>query len=339
MCSEMPHELFHPTCKTPSANMPLTKVDDAERKRQGRVSSPSERGRRCERAPWSQARNAERMRQERAPSLTSSADSTGQPPSKKARDPWSKASDADRKRQERAPSPTFSADATGQALSKKARALARIRPFVHSFAASISAPAPAQQLKCQPLAFDDSSREAATASGLAIVKVFFENRNMNRSCAFAHGSLGSTLCLLCRSHRQHQKVLFVRGPFVGRDSFGSRRCGRQGTWKTYSLASFELPIYQGVPAPLSLSPALLSSLVQALPKCSSPTCFVAHVLHRASTSFEVWLDLEVLPWSSEKCPARSRPRRGPPPRRPKAQRFLLGPTRQGPRATRRQPPP
>ena len=218
--------------------MPLTKVDDdTELKRQRRAASPSERGSRSERAPWSKARNAERMRQERAPSRTSSADAAGGP------------------------------------LSKKARALVRIRPFVHSFAASITAPVPAQQLKFQPLAFDDSSREAATASGLAIVKVFFENRNMNRSCAFAHGSLGSTLCLLCRSHRQHQKVLFVRGPFVGRDSFGSRRCGRQGTWKTYSLASFELPIYQGVPAPLSLSPALLCSLV--LPKHSLPMCFAS----------------------------------------------------------------
>ena len=98
--------------------------------------------------------------------------------------PRSKARDANRNRQERAPSPPFSADATGQALSKKARALARIRPFVHSFAASITAPAPAQQLKCQPLAFDDSSREAATASGLAIVKGFFEDRNMERlTCA------------------------------------------------------------------------------------------------------------------------------------------------------------
>ena len=96
--------------------MPLTKAVDAERKRQGRAASPSERGRRSERA------------------------------------------------------------ATGQALSKKARALARIRLFVHSFAASITAPAPAQLLKCQALAFDDSSREAATASGLAIVEVFFEDR-------------------------------------------------------------------------------------------------------------------------------------------------------------------
>ena len=38
---------------------------------------------------------------------------------------------------------------------------------------------------------------------------------------------------------------------------------------------------------------LLLSLVS--PKYSSPMCFVARVLHRASTSFEVWLDLEVLP--------------------------------------------
>ena len=83
----------------------------------------------------------------------------------------------------RSPSRSSPADATGQTLSKKARTLARIRPFVQSFAASISAPAPAQQLKYQPLTLDDSSREAATASGLAIVKVFFED--MERStCAF-----------------------------------------------------------------------------------------------------------------------------------------------------------
>ena len=138
----------HLTCKTLSANVPLTKVDDAEGKRQRRAVSPSERGRRSERALWSKAR------------------------------------DANRKRQDRAPSRTSFADATGQALSKKARALARIRPFVHSFAASITAPAPAQQLKCQPLAFDDSSREAATASCLAFVKGFFEDSNMERStCA------------------------------------------------------------------------------------------------------------------------------------------------------------
>jgi len=87
-------------------------------------------------------------------------------------------------RQKRAPSPPSSADATGQALRKKASSLARIRPFVNSFAASITAPAPAKQLKFQPLAFDDSSRKAAAASGLAVVKVFFEDRNMERlTCA------------------------------------------------------------------------------------------------------------------------------------------------------------
>ena len=198
--------------------MPLTKVDDdTERKRQRRAASPSERGRRSERAPWSRARDANRKRQERSPSRT--------------------------------PSRTPSAGATGQALSKKARALARIRPFVHS----ITAPAPAQQLKCQPLAFDDSSREAATASGLAIVKVFFEDRNMERpTCACcnelkapsrtseyrggrqlarAHSHtthLGAhRVCLLRRSHRQHQKALFVRGPFVRRGFFGSQRCGHR----------------------------------------------------------------------------------------------------------------
>ena len=107
VCHEMCHELFHPKRNSVSVVMPLTKVDDdTERKRQRRAASPSERGRRSERAPWSQAR------------------------------------DANRKRQERAPSPTSSADATGQALSKKARALARIRPFVYSFAASITAPRP-----------------------------------------------------------------------------------------------------------------------------------------------------------------------------------------------------
>jgi len=143
-CSQTPRKQdLHKHVKTLSANMPRTKVDDAERKRQGRAASPSERGRRSERAPWSKAR------------------------------------DSNRKRQECAPSRTSSADATGQALSKKARALARIRPFLHSFAASITAPAPAQQLKCQRLAFDDSSREAAAASGLAIVKVF--SRTATRS--------------------------------------------------------------------------------------------------------------------------------------------------------------
>ena len=99
MCSEIPSELFHPKGNSVAVVMPLTKVDgDTERKRQRRAASPSERGRRSERAPWSKAR------------------------------------DANRKRLERAPSRTSSADATGQALSKKARALARIRPLVYSFA-------------------------------------------------------------------------------------------------------------------------------------------------------------------------------------------------------------
>ena len=43
---------------------------------------------------------------------------------------------------------------------------------------------------------------------------------------------------------------------------------------------------------LSLSRPIFSLV---LPKYSLPMCFVARVLHRASTSFEVWLDLEVLP--------------------------------------------
>jgi len=74
MCSE----LLHPNCSTLSA-MPLTMVDDAKRKRQGRAASRSERGRRSERAPWSKSRNAERMRQERAPSCAFYADATGKP--------------------------------------------------------------------------------------------------------------------------------------------------------------------------------------------------------------------------------------------------------------------
>jgi len=65
--------------------MPRTKVDDTERKRQRRAASPSERGRRSERAPRSKARNAERMHQERAPSRTSSADAASQALSKKTR--------------------------------------------------------------------------------------------------------------------------------------------------------------------------------------------------------------------------------------------------------------
>jgi len=183
MCHEMCHGLFHPTSPYIKCSAPCHLARST--KQTARVRS-------------------------RAPSRTSSADATGQTSSKKASAPWSKARDADRKRQERAPSPPSSADATGQALSKKERYLARIRPFVHSFAASITAPAPAQQLKCQPLAFDDSSREAATASGLAIVKVFFEDRNMEHSCAFAQDSLGSTLFLLRRSHRPTAPTGFIR---------------------------------------------------------------------------------------------------------------------------------
>ena len=99
------------------------------------------------------------------------------------------------------------------------------------------------------------SREAATASGLAIVKSFFrgpqhgafnlrvlqwtesafpdancEYRGGRKlSCAHSHKThLGAHhVCLLRRSHRQHQKALFVRGPFVGRDTFGSERCGHR----------------------------------------------------------------------------------------------------------------
>ena len=97
MCSEMSSELFHPNRNSVAVVMPLTKVNDTERKHQRRAASPSERGRRSEWAPWSKAR------------------------------------DSNRKRQERAPSRTSSADATGQALSKKARAPARIRPLVYSF--------------------------------------------------------------------------------------------------------------------------------------------------------------------------------------------------------------
>ena len=100
--------------------MPLTKVDDTERKRQGRAASPSERGRRSERAPRSKSRDADRKRQERAPSRTSSADATSQTSSKKACAPCSKARNAERMREERAPSPTSSADATGQASPSQA---------------------------------------------------------------------------------------------------------------------------------------------------------------------------------------------------------------------------
>ena len=40
---------------------------------------------------------------------------------------------------------------------------------------------PFGDLECQPLAFYDSSREAATTSVLAILKGFFEDRNIKRS--------------------------------------------------------------------------------------------------------------------------------------------------------------
>jgi len=63
MCHEMCHELFHPKRNSVSVVMPLIKVDDdTERKRQRRAASPSERGRRSERAPWSKARDANRKR-------------------------------------------------------------------------------------------------------------------------------------------------------------------------------------------------------------------------------------------------------------------------------------
>ena len=91
----MCHELFpntsrkldlHGHVKTLSASLPpRSKVDDAERKRQGSAASPPERGRRSERTPRSEARNAEHTREERAPSTPSSADAAGQALSKKAR--------------------------------------------------------------------------------------------------------------------------------------------------------------------------------------------------------------------------------------------------------------
>jgi len=77
-------------------------------------------------------------------------------------------------------------------------------------------------------------------------------------------------------------ALFVRGPFVGWDSFGSRRCGRRGTWKNNSLASLERPIYRGIPAPLSLSLSLsphfsLSCCLSILYRCALwPACSIVH---------------------------------------------------------------
>jgi len=55
------------------------KDKSAERKkRQDRAASPSERGRCSERASRTKARNAERMREDRAPSRQSSADAPPQ---------------------------------------------------------------------------------------------------------------------------------------------------------------------------------------------------------------------------------------------------------------------
>jgi len=160
------------------------------------------------------------------------------------RAPRSKARDADRRRQERAPSPTSSVDATGQALSKKARALARIRPFVRSFAASITAPAPAQQLKYQPLAFDDSSREAATASGLAIVKGIFEDRNMERST-----------CACCNELKAPSRTVSIEegGSWLARIrtrltwEHTTFACSAEVIDSTKRLYSSEAPLLAGIP--------------------------------------------------------------------------------------------
>ena len=70
---------------------------------------------------------------------------------------------------------------------------------------------------------------------------------------------------------------------------------RGRTIRSQALNGQSIKVFLLLSLSLSLSPALLSSLVQVLPKYSSPTCFVARVLHRASTSFEVWRDFEVLP--------------------------------------------
>ena len=152
---------------------------------------------------------------------------------------------------------------------------------------SISAPAPAQQLKYQPLTFDDSSSEAATPSGLAIVKVFFEGRSMERStCACFNEDAncenrGRRQLARAHSHKAHLGAHFA--------------CSAEVIVSTKRLYSSEAPLLVGIPlAPggvvievrgrtirsqalngqstkvfllLSLS-ALLSSL--ALPKYSSP---------------------------------------------------------------------
>ena len=159
--------------------------------------------------------------------------------------------------------------------------------------------------------------EAATASGLAVVKVFFEDRNMERStCACFNEDAnsenrGRRQIARAHSHKAHLGAQFS--------------CSAEVIDSTKRLYSSEAPLLVGIPlAPgcvvievrgrtirsqalngqsielflllslsLSLSPALFSSLV--LPKYSLPMCFVARVLHHASTYFEVWLDLEVLP--------------------------------------------
>ena len=120
MCSEMSHELFHPTCKTHSA-MPLTirsttQNGSARAARQALLSEAAARSGPLE--PKLGTQNACVRSERQAAHLQQMRTA-----------PRSKARDANRNRQERAPSPPFSADATGQAFSKKARALARIRPF------------------------------------------------------------------------------------------------------------------------------------------------------------------------------------------------------------------
>ena len=221
MCSELCSYLFHPTCSTLSA-MPLTKVDDAERKRQGRAASPSERGRRSERAPSrSKAKNAERMRQERAQAAHFPQIRRVKLKARRRALLGSKLG-MQTKRQKRAPSPPSSADATGwSSFNQDGK-----RPLTNT-------------LLCN-------------ASGLAIAKGVFEDRNMERptcaccselnppsripdaNCEYrgqrqqarAHSQkahLGAHhVCLLRRSHRHHQKAFFSsQGSFVGQDSSGS----------------------------------------------------------------------------------------------------------------------
>ena len=120
MCHEMCSELFHPTCKTFSAMQltirSTTQNGSARAARQALLSEAATRSGPLE--PKLGTQNACVRSERQAAHL---------PQMRTA--PRSKARDANRNRQERAPSPPFSADATGQAFSKKARALARIRPF------------------------------------------------------------------------------------------------------------------------------------------------------------------------------------------------------------------